>query len=271
MTNYTSSITTGENTLCDISQTYGVSVSSIIKVNTQKYKGKTTVGQYLSEQHKKGKILEKGLSVRIPQKNSGGLQTKEIPANLNKVSTSKFKLEKGYNVKKSSSSNKSSRESWSKFKNTVTILLDGSIAAGPLYLPIFVQEFSDNNGANFSAQSILGRSVDYQVYQSSSRDVSFTLQLHEELCSDYNYIHDLVSTIESACYPGYSSGIVRCPEIQFVIGKQFKIRGILTSCSASWKAPIIDGKLVNCDLSIGVKETTGPYSQGQISSKGGYR
>lgn len=149
-------------------------------------------------------------------------------------------------------------------------LLNGS-ANSVWSLPVYPQEFNDTNSANFSSVSLLGRSVDYQIYQGSSREVSFTLQLHEELSSDYGYIHRLVAQVESACYPGYSGGIVKVPEIYFSIGSQFKIRGILTGCSASWKAPIIDGKLVNCDLSVSVKETTGPYTMSDIASKGGSR
>lgn len=151
------------------------------------------------------------------------------------------------------------------------VLLDGGAVSKSWVLPVYPNEFADNNSASFSQVSTLGRSVDYQIYNGSSRDVSFTLNLHEDLCSDPNYIHNLVAYIESACYPGYSSGRVQTPEVVFNIGNQFKIRGILTNCGANWKAPIVDKRLVNCDLSIGVKETNGPYSMSQIRSRGGRR
>lgn len=139
-------------------------------------------------------------------------------------------------------------------------------------LPTYPNEFSDNNNVTFSATDILGRSVAYQTYNSSSRSVSFTLQLHEELVPyNYDYIHELVAAIQSACYPDYQEGIVHPPQVQFVIGNHFDIKGILTQCGASWKAPIIDGRLVNCDLSLGITETTGPYSMSQVRHMGGLR
>lgn len=55
------------------------------------------------------------------------------------------------------------------------------------------------------------------------------------------------------------------------MGSQFKVRGILESCSATWKTPVIDGKMVNCDLSVSVKETSGPWSHDDIKSIGGFR
>lgn len=151
-------------------------------------------------------------------------------------------------------------------------------------LPVYPQEFSENNNGQFQSTSILGRSVDYQTYNSSSRTVSVSLTLHEELCHDrlstlksqtdtsYDYIHLLVSTIESACYPGYdSNGFVSPPSVILQIGDHFRIEGIMTSVSTSWKAPIIDGKLTNCDVSMSITEISGPYDGSKISSFRGYR
>lgn len=171
----------------------------------------------------------------------------------------------------SSSSGLSSSPQGPRKFNCYFYTLVGGSAQVVYYLPVYPNEFSDSNHAEFSSSTPLGRSVAYQNYNTSSRSCSFTLQLHEELCDDYSYIHRLVAMIQSACYPSYSTNIVKPPEICFVIGKQFKIRGILTDCSAQWKAPIIDDNLVNCDLSIGIQETTGPYSKSTIASKGGYR
>lgn len=157
-------------------------------------------------------------------------------------------------------------------------------------LPVYPQEFSDNNEVNFSSTSILGRSVAYQTYNHTSRSVSFSLNLHEEIVHrfgisdktntakgdpsdgfNYDYIHNLVSSIQSACYPEYSEGIVNPPEVEFIIGKQFAIRGVLTSCPATWTPPIIDGHYTCCNLSIGITETTGPYSMSEAYSLRGYR
>lgn len=140
-------------------------------------------------------------------------------------------------------------------------------------LPVYPIEFNDTNSASFNSTSVLGRSVSYQTYNNSSRSVSFNLTLHEELVRyNYEYVHDLVAAIESANYPEYGeNGIVKPPEVGFIIGDQFKIKGILTQCSASWQAPIIDGKLVMCTLSLGVTETTGPYSMNDVFQYKGNR
>lgn len=211
------------------------------------------LSDYLIRLDLSGEKIPRGVEIYIRQSNSGGLERRLTKYNAERILR-----------------NISTESTGKDFNCYMYVLLNG-VSRSVWDLPVYPQEFSDNNSANFSPVSLLGRSVDYQIYQGSSRDVSFTLQLHEELCSDYQYIHRLVAQIQSACYPGYSNGIVKVPEVFFSIGSQFKIRGILSSCGATWKAPIIDGHLVNCDLSLSIKETSGPYSQGDIASKGGKR
>lgn len=292
MANFYTYTSDGKMTLTMICNALGCSKSDLITLNSQPYKDAMTVGQYLQSSDLKGEIVEPGVSFKVPVGLTGGIDTRySSNKNLSTLLTSKDSSDIKYNVHKSLKNTAQSVWEYSgggnrahqilrsraegtsvgrKFNCFMYALLNGS----PLEsweLPVYPNEFSDSNGANYNSVSILGRSVDYQIYQGSSRDVSFTLQMHEELCSSYNYIHNLVAYIESACYPGYSGGIVQVPEIYFNIGSQFKVRGIITSCSANWKAPIIDGRLVNCDLSIGVKETTGPYSMSQVKSMGGRR
>lgn len=156
--------------------------------------------------------------------------------------------------------------------NCSVTIYAGSNAVTTYDLPVYPNTISDSNQASFSPTTPLGRSVAYQSYTTSSRSVSFTLELHEELCSDYTYVRRLVSAIESACYPEYSqSKYVMPPEIYFKLGESTSIRGILTSVSAQWDAPIIDNKLVKCTLSVSITETTGPYSQSMIKAYGGNR
>ena len=141
-----------------------------------------------------------------------------------------------------------------------------------MYLPVFPQEFSDSNSSSFNPTSILGRSVQYQTYNTSSRTFSVSLNLHEELCDDYTYIHRLAAVLQSACYPNYSNrGSVDPIEILLVIGSQVKIRGILNSVQEQWSGPVIDDQLVHCSLSINITETTGPYSQTTIQGAGSRR
>lgn len=141
-------------------------------------------------------------------------------------------------------------------------------------LPVIPVEFSETNGAKFNPVPLLGRSVDYQIYQGSSREITFTLNLHAELLKDYGNLDllTIIADLNSCCYPGYDSGnhTVKPPEIAFKIGK-FSIRGIISSISNTWKLPIINNEYQNCDLSITITETTGPYSMSQIKSFKGDR
>lgn len=292
MANFYTYNSDGKKTLTMICSVLGCNKSDLITLNSQIYKGDVTVGQYLQSSDLNGEVIELGVSFKVPVGLTGGIDTRySSHKNLSTLVTSKDSSDTKYNVHKSLAGELQSSFSYSgdgsrahdrmeslaggslvgrKFNCFVYTLLNGSPSKS-WELPVYPNEFSDNNGASFSSVPILGRSVDYQIYQGSSRDVSFTLQLHEELCPSPHYIHNLVAYIESACYPGYSGGVVQVPEIRFNIGSQFKVRGILTSCVANWKAPIIDGRLVNCDLNIGVKETTGPYSQSQVKLMGGQR
>lgn len=249
--------TSGHETLPGICNTNQCKISEVIRINTQPYSQTQTVGQLLTSYQVSGKILPEGLKIRVPYAITGGKDTYQKKYNI--LTDSKLRQ-----------LSSSVKDSWKQFNCFVTVYRDRKLV-DTKYLPIYPNEFSDTNNANFNGVNLFGRSVDYQIYQGSSREISVTLQMHEELCSNVNYIHQLVAFIESANYPGYRGTTVEVPEIRLTVGRQFQIRGILTSCSANWKAPIIDGRLVNCDLALGIKETTGPYSMADIRSKGGYR
>lgn len=242
--------TDGTKTLSEIARSNSSSVQSILNYNSE-----TTNREVLNQYSTSSQKLPKDITIKIPLGTSGGLSYEGTKYNT---------------TSQQGSGSGGSSLGGGGFNCFMYVLIDGS-PQGAWNLPVYPNEFSDSNSASFSAQSLLGRSVDYQIYQGSGRDVSFTLQLHEELSSNYDYIHQLVAQFESACYPEYAGGIVKVPEIYINIGSHFSCRGILTSCSAAWKAPIIDGRLVNCDLSIGIKETTGPYSRSQVAQMGGKR
>lgn len=300
MANFYTYTSDGQKTLSAICSSNNCNKSELFTINSQPYEvmsvvgqkvqyEKTTIGQYLQSLDLKGEKIPKGFSFRIPVPLTGGVNTQfSAQQDLTALETTPEGTDTKYNntplmslAMKESDERKSTTHSTLRsfasnyftgknFNCSVSVLLDGGVQ-GTWSLPVFPNEFNDSNSAVYSAQSMLGRSVDYQIYQGSSRSVSFVLNLHEELCEDYNYVHQLVAFIESAAYPGYAGGVVQVPEISFIIGSQFKIRGILSSCSATWKAPIINGKLVNCDLSVSVTETTGPFSQYDIRNKGGRR
>lgn len=300
MANFYTYTSEGTMTLSRICQITGSSKSELFNINNQSYSSSETVSQYLQRLDLSGQKIPRNVEIRIPVSLTGGVNTRYSSGfNFTSLETTVDGKDTKYNVlrnhhnmmrpqdepdmsddiKQAHQRYKPKSVTWSPPGLTtgedysyVQVLLNGS-PTGTMVLPVYPQEFTDSNSAGYSPVSILGRSVDYQVYQNSSRDVSFTLNLHEELCSSYTYIHTLVAFVESACYPGYSGGggRVRVPELRVSIGSQFRIRGIVTSCSANWKPPIINGKLINCDLSIGVKETRGPYTSGEVAAMGGSR
>lgn len=136
-------------------------------------------------------------------------------------------------------------------------------------LPIIPEEISVSNSASFDSVSMLGRSVDYQVYNGSNRSVSLSLTLHADLLNYYKIdIRDVVSYIESCNYPQYSENKVGAPEISFSTNNIY-IKGILKSCEVSWKLPVIDNVYQLCTLSLGIQETKGPYSMSEIQSMKG--
>jgi len=275
----------GRLTLNAICRQYKCSINEVIMINSQPYSYTTdyqgvrvvdkTVSTYLNDCNLKNKNIEKGLTIKLPYEITGGRETPS--SKYETIENERLRALSGISVGQGRTggslaalASNGGHVDWSTFNCYVTVYANGG-AVGTMSLPIYPNEFSDSNSGNFNSQNLLGRSVDYQIYQGSSRSFSVTLSMHEELCSDYNYIHRLVSFIESACYPGYAGTVVQVPEIQIVIGSHINITGILTSTSASWKAPIIDGKLVNCDLSLSITETHGPFSMSEVAASQGRR
>lgn len=264
------------DTLSGICNLMRCNVSDVIRMNPQwNEEYNSSVSDLLIKSQTTGDRLPSGLRIKLPYGNTGARETQDVTYDVHRqmrpYSVTDVQGDRGFHdVMRSRSYAASATSTWRDFHCSMYTLVDGRVQYSRT-LPVYPNEFSDNNSASFSSVGILGRSVDYQIYQGSSRDVSLVLNLHEELCEDTNYIHELVAIFESACYPQYVSGIVKVPEICLIIGSHLKIRGILSSCSATWKAPIINGKLVNCDLSVSIKETTGPYSMSQVAAKGAYR
>lgn len=291
MANFYTYFSDGTMTLTMICSITGCNKQDLYVLNnTSKYNNELTMRQYLQSLDLKGSKVPAGVSFKVPVGLTGGVNTKySLSKNPTTLTTTDNNTDTKYNVHKLLSGRANSPQKFSgsgtnslggrasnyaltqNFNSYFYTLLDGSRVGATRYLPIYPNEIADTTSSNFNAVSLLGRSVDYQIYQGSSRSVSFTLNLHEELCSDYDEIRSLVAEIESACFPGYSGGAVQAPEIVFKISNHLSIRGILTSCTANWKAPIIDGRLVNCDLSVSVTETTGPYSMQSVRSSGGQR
>lgn len=238
--------------------------SPVSKV-AKKYKNRN-VSDYISDCNIKNKRLCAGLILVVTSKNQGNLYYLMNPTNrtISDTKSGADNVNTYLNTYGNAQYVKSMAWFWrivnNKFQNQT-------------FLPVIPQEVSDQNSAEFSRETMMGRSVSYQLYESSSREVSFTLQLRADLVSEAtrgsgtDHIYRVVSLIESCCYPNYeNNNNPKPPEVAFQIADQFFIRGVLTSCSATWSTPIINGKYVNCNLSLGVVETTGPYGTLDIQS-----
>lgn len=295
-------ISTGSQTLLQLCKSHGLNIEEVYLSNDYNYLKESysisesvltvlepynySVKSYLKDTVKFNIPVVSGLEIFIPYKTNGDL-IKDL--NLgNNLSLYDYSYEKSgpnnlYTNK--SFASKLSVKGLStgsyvppKYFTSIFYRVDrrGSGQLDPVQLPVIPQEFSESNQAKFNPVSMMGRSVDYQIYEGSSRSVSFTLQLHEELFTPgkgYNNIHNIVGLIQSCCYPFYGNSnndYARPPEVVFIIGKQFYIRGILTSCSATWVPPLVNDRYVNCNLSIGVQETKGPYSADEVAKMKGY-
>lgn len=128
-----------------------------------------------------------------------------------------------------------------------------------LNLPVYPEEVSNSFKTNYNSVSILGRPGTISNY-SNTDDVttSFTLKLHRELSTlDRNVnsnigdnIDRIVALIQAAQYPmlnGKTSVPITCYKFgdTLLIGKQ-------TSCNVQWTGPLIDGKYMQCNLSISI-------------------
>ena len=140
----------------------------------------------------------------------------------------------------------------------------------------FPENTSNAVNASYSDSSVIGRPGTVGMYTNTSDNVSnFSLSLHRE---DYasvveagqignltNYgagertvysgenktIDYLISYIESAAYPLFTSTGTHMPLIKFIFGDT-EINGKLTSFNAKWSGPRINGKQMHCEVSLSI-------------------
>ena len=154
-----------------------------------------------------------------------------------------------------------------------------------LWFPCYPESVSDNNQADYSAQTILGRSEPFQYYTGSGpRSVSVDFQMHSDMCDDITYIYRLTDAIEACCYPEYGD-VVSATKVTLHIANNINITGIINNVSTKYSGQILDmqvdpnnnsplrePKYSMVDLSFSVTEVTGnPPSFTEIANKGGRR
>lgn len=134
-----------------------------------------------------------------------------------------------------------------------------------LELPLYPDEVTESLSAEWSKQSILGRSSPLSAYaQTDLKSVSFGLTLHRDLItgsfsqSDNNLVSagnqsqspggpfetrtwyvNANKMLQMSCYPQYTSNGLIPPTTYFIFG-QMILKGYVTSYSTTWKKPILN-------------------------------
>ena len=266
----------------EISRTYNIKLSELIEANKTNYDSEGhPISDMIKEYNLTNTEFPEGTKLNLPETTAGGLSEDSVQSKYYEVIQQISDDELG-------SEHATGRFSQNYLKSNLlgyaakgnmdgagsfTILANGQGTNLSFPLPVYPQKFTDSNHITYSDISVLGRSVAYRVYNYSGRSCSFDLELHEDLFKSPGYLRQIVRIMQSACYPQYSSaGAVAAPEVIITVGKQFKVRGVLSSdISVTWQAPIVEDNYTNCSLSISIDETTGPYSMSEISQMGGNR
>lgn len=123
-------------------------------------------------------------------------------------------------------------------------------------LPVYPESISDNTSANWSDQTIVGRSSPISAFSSTSdRQISFSFTLHREMevfgssAVHYRSIDDIIAVLRSSVYPKYYSAGLLPPITMFRFGN-FYAKGKVTSVGFQWKPPIINGNYQLCEVSV---------------------
>jgi len=158
--------------------------------------------------------------------------------------------------------------------NAYIVIFHGSSRGSQQFSIPYPTNISESDSPRFNSLSIFGRSVDYQIYNGSSRTVTFTLDFHEEMYPQSSIMSDIISYIKSACYPKYQGDMIQPPFVGVHFGTGIGILGILTQCSTNWDGPLIGtdkdpfGQIRHCTMNLSITETKGPYTADQIVALG---
>ena len=159
-----------------------------------------------------------------------------------------------------------------------------------ILLPNWPEQIQDGQTANFSGQSILGRSAPIQAYGGGgARTITTTLHFHREMLkqtnlknpmvntrvSDFNndYVEYLTNEMYGAVIPNYSSSakLVDPPVVAMRFGNQIYIKGVCTNVSVSYGGAILrDNKYSMIDINMSVTEIA-PYDAITAMGVGGFR
>ena len=124
-----------------------------------------------------------------------------------------------------------------------------------VYIPCYPDEISDATSINWSETGIIGRSSPIYAYNStSSREISFSFDVHQDMFNGSTEIDDMLTALRSAAYPNYEASGLIPPIVSFRFG-EFRTRGILNSITFVWKKPIRNRKYIYGTVTVSMKET----------------
>lgn len=151
-----------------------------------------------------------------------------------------------------------SQDNWYwKPRGDVMFRVEGQL---PLEIPCFPESVSDSTSATWSQEM-----TTYQHYEpqntynkSGPRVVNCTFKIHRAMWDgnqDSGKSEELVSYMQSACYPNYDTQASEPPRVTLTIGKSVRVTGILTSMETTYSGPIGPDNRYDCvDITISITE-----------------
>ena len=133
-------------------------------------------------------------------------------------------------------------------------------------------DITDSNGTSYAPTDIHGRSSPYQGYSGSGpRTISFTVELHSDLCPQG--LQNTINYLKALTYPQYGGGVLQPPVAYFHIGYMISCRCIVNNVDITFQKPIRDHFYIHCQASISlteVRDGDAPLSTEEVESNGQY-
>jgi len=147
-------------------------------------------------------------------------------------------------------------------QSSVQVIFPGSdVSSEKLIIPVYPEQVNNSISTTYGGGSIVGRTGTFSAYENTSDiTTNFSLHMHREAITtqypkfdngDNNLVDKIVSLIESACYPLYTSNGTYTPIVIYRFGDTL-IKGKQTSANSTWSGPKIQGKYMDVTINISV-------------------
>lgn len=228
-------------------------------------KALTSIGRLVEGSYKEG-VLDYNTRIVISELESQyeGKDILDILKSINNTSAKIKKTDDGkilrpHSAIRSTSSNRARPKGFYKRSNFkydyiscyIQNIRTGSVIDFSLESP---ESISESTGANFTSTSTKGRSHPWMSYDSSKgKEVSFTLALNEDYCSEG--LVTTINKIKALSYPALNSDKIVSPLCRIKLGNTVALElGVITSVQVTWKKPYRDGLYLNAEVSISAEE-----------------